>query len=206
MLPYFTLIPELQPVIWFMDKLSRLQTANRIKSVLLYWINITTKAAQITVRTRRWRQTNLVHFSFKHYELTKKSMCRWWDLVLAQCLFQLHHEPDKFENWCFFVWWNLNWTGCETLCRVFISRRPSGWDSADPLRGDGVLHQTLDGGGHQHDAADPRLAGREGLVHTRLQPHRLRHQVRGRVSRLDHYTQICCGASQRHRRLQHVKF
>lgn len=63
------------------------------------------------------------------------------------------------------------------LCRVFTSGRPSEWNPVDPLRGDGVFHQTLDRSGHQHNPADPGIAGGEGLVHTGLQPHRLSHQV-----------------------------
>lgn len=63
------------------------------------------------------------------------------------------------------------------LFRLSTSRRSSGWNPADPLRGDGVLHQTLNRGGYQYNAADPRLTGRKGLVHTGLQPHRLCDQV-----------------------------
>lgn len=63
-------------------------------------------------------------------------------------------------------------------CRLPPGGRDSGRNAPHPLRGDGVLHQALNRGGHQHDAADPGLTGGEGLVHTGLQPHRLRHQVR----------------------------
>lgn len=63
------------------------------------------------------------------------------------------------------------------LFRLSTSRRSSGWNPADPLGGDGVLHQTLNRGGYQYNAADPRLTGRKGLVHTGLQPHRLCDQV-----------------------------
>lgn len=70
--------------------------------------------------------------------------------------------------------------GCvylSVLFRLSTSRRSSGWNPADPLRGDGVLHQALNRGGYQYNAADPRITGRKGLVHTGLQPHRLGDQV-----------------------------
>lgn len=77
----------------------------------------------------------------------------------------------------------ISWSGhCDLFSRVLTSRRRSGRDPVDPLGGDGVLHQTLHRSGHQHDTADPGVPGGEGLLHTGLQPHRLRHQVEFYVS------------------------
>lgn len=105
----------------------------------------------------------------KNVPVTNIEICKW---NKSKSFFWLHFYPHSKMNRL-----QHGYLCLSVLFRLSTSRRSSGWNPADPLRGDGVLHQTLNRGGYQYNAADPRITGRKGLVHTGLQPHRLCDQV-----------------------------
>lgn len=77
-------------------------------------------------------------------------------------------QSSCFLSLCWSVWY---------FNRLPLGWWPSGWNTIDTFRSDGVLYQTLDWGGYQHYTAAARLSWREGHLHPRMQQDRFSYQV-----------------------------